>query len=72
MPRKAESGTTKNAAGPLAAPAASVGIAGPWRQGKTGAELDPDGAEASVTEGSISPRGRDLLSAPSETEKEIA
>ena len=29
----------KNAAGPLAAPAASVGIAGPWRQGKTGAEL---------------------------------
>jgi hypothetical protein len=31
-------------------------------------ELDPDGSEASVTEGSISPGGRDLVKLPSESE----
>jgi hypothetical protein len=69
--RKAESGTDKNAAGPFAAPAARFGIAGPWRQGKTGAGLDPDGRRTIVTEGSVSPAGRDRQTPPSEIKKEI-
>jgi hypothetical protein len=31
-------------------------------------ELDSDGAQANVTKGSVSPEGRDLVNAPSETE----
>lgn len=36
--------------------------------GRIGLGLNPDGAKANVTEGSISPEGRDLICAPSETE----